>query len=87
MKKFKNLVIGGIETKVFNLILISILLVTVAGLLITNYQNGVLADLTAETSTRQREAIGTIIPLFNSLGVINTPLSSVSYSHTVLALG
>ncbi len=60
MKKFKNLVIGGIETKVFNLILISILLVTVAGLLITNYQNGVLADLTAETGTRQREAIGTI---------------------------
>ena len=60
MKKFKNLVIGGIETKVFNLILISILLVTVAGLLITNYQNGVLADLTAETGTRQREAIGQI---------------------------
>ena len=60
MKKFKNLVIGGIETKVFNLILISILLVTVAGILITNYQNGVLADLTAETGTRQREAIGTI---------------------------
>ena len=60
LKKFKNLVIGGIETKVFNLILISILLVTVAGLLITNYQNGVLADLTAETGTRQREAIGTI---------------------------
>ena len=60
MKKFKNLVIGGIETKVFNLILISILLVTVAVLLITNYQNGVLADLTAETGTRQREAIGQI---------------------------
>ena len=60
MKKFRNLVIGGIENKVFNLILVAVILITATGFLVTNYQNSELARLTAETGTRQREAIGTI---------------------------
>ncbi len=52
--------IGGIENKVFNLILVSVLLITATGFLVTNYQNNELARLTAETGTRQREAIGQI---------------------------
>ena len=52
--------IGGIENKVFNLILVAVILITATGFLVTNYQNSELARLTAETGTRQREAIGTI---------------------------
>ena len=40
------------------LILIAVLLITVTGFLVTNYQNNELARLTAETSIRQREANG-----------------------------
>ncbi len=60
MKKFKNFVFGGIETKLFNLILICVIVITATGFLVTNYQNNVLSQLTAETSVRQRETIGEI---------------------------
>ncbi len=60
LRKFKNLVIGGIENKIFNLILVAVILITVTGFLVTDYQNRVLSGLTAETSVRQREAIGEI---------------------------
>ena len=45
MRKFRNLVIGGIENKVINLVLISILLV--AGVFIASMltQNNVLTSL------------------------------------------
>ncbi|MBQ6595305.1 MAG: SpoIIE family protein phosphatase [Clostridia bacterium] len=57
MKKIKNLVIGGIEQKVFNLILITAVLIAaafIAGLL---YHNRMLADLTAETGEKQLQAV------------------------------
>ena len=57
MKKFKNLVIGGIENKVFNLILITGLLVAGAFLAIILHQTGMLSQLTAETSRKQQTAI------------------------------
>lgn len=60
MKKIRNLVIGGIENKVFNLILITILMtaaVFMAGFL---YQNRMLAKLSEESSLKQRESIGEI---------------------------
>ena len=61
MKKFRNLVIGGIETKVFNLILITIILLAVALGIITMSQNNMLAELTAETSVKQQESTSAII--------------------------
>ena len=57
MKKIKNLVIGGIESKVFNLILFTAILITAAFVSVTMYQSSMLARLTAETSQRQQETI------------------------------
>ncbi len=57
MKKYKNLVIGGIENKLFNMILITtiVLLLTFTGM--TVYQGNMLKDLTQNTSEQQKEAI------------------------------
>ena len=60
MKKFKNLVIGGIQQKVFNLVLVTILLLVAAYTAVIVYQSGSLKKLTAETNLRQKEAIAEI---------------------------
>ncbi|MCR5263122.1 MAG: SpoIIE family protein phosphatase [Clostridiales bacterium] len=60
MKRFRNLVIGGIEHKLFNLILITVAAVTAVFILMTLYQTNMLAGLAADTSRRQRESIGKI---------------------------
>ncbi len=57
MKKFKNLVIGGIETKIFNLILITVILISGAFIAGTQYQSQTLTQLAAETNVRQQTAI------------------------------
>ncbi len=57
MKKFKNLVIGGIENKIFNLILIAGLLITATFLTAANYQTNMLSGLSAETNERQLESM------------------------------
>ena len=54
MKKFKNLVIGGIENKIFNLILITGILITAAFIAVTAYQYNILVNLTTETNGRQQ---------------------------------
>ena len=57
MKKVKNLVIGGIESKVVNLILITVLVISLAynGAII--YQNRVLTQLSAENNEKQEQAL------------------------------
>ena len=60
MKKFKNLVIGGIQQKVFNLVLVTILLLIAAYTAVIVYQSSSLKKLTAETNQRQKEAIAEI---------------------------
>ena len=60
MKKIKNLVIGGIESKVLILILSAAILITAAFLGATLYQSNTLAKLTEETSARQQAAISEI---------------------------
>ena len=60
MKKFKNLVIGGIQQKVFNLVLVTILLLIAAYTAVIVYQSSSLKKLTAETNVRQKEAIAEI---------------------------
>ena len=57
MKRFKNLVIGGIQTKIFNLILLTVLLTAAVFLAVTLYHGKMLTQLTEETGQRQREAI------------------------------
>jgi len=60
MKRFKNFVIGGIQTKVFNLILYTVLLLTVAFMAISLAHSKMLSDLVSESSARQEAAIGEI---------------------------
>ena len=57
MKKVRNLVIGGIENKVFNLILAAVLLTAVVFMSGFIYQNKMLEELSAESSEKQQEAI------------------------------
>ena len=49
MRKFKNLIIGGIENKLFNLILLTGILIAAAFLMVIQSQSSMLAKLTADT--------------------------------------
>ncbi len=57
MKRFKNIVIGGIETKVFNLILATVILLAAAFVAVSQYHSSMLAKLAADSSERQQTAI------------------------------
>ncbi len=60
MKRFRNLVIGGIQTKVFNLILLTVILLSGAIWFLSNYQANILKDLADESNLRQQESIQAI---------------------------
>ena len=60
VKKFRKLTIGGIESKVFNLILLTGVLISLAFIAVIGYQSRMLAALKVETSTRQQESISQI---------------------------
>nr|MBR2121986.1 SpoIIE family protein phosphatase [Lachnospiraceae bacterium] len=60
MRRIKNLVIGGIENKLFNLILVTVLLISAAFLAVMLYQGRMLARLTDSTGEKQRESISAI---------------------------
>ena len=60
MRKFKHLVIGGIENKILNLILFAVILITGAFLAVNAYHNRMLSNLAAESSRRQQSAITSI---------------------------
>ncbi len=57
MKKIRNIVIGGIENKVFNLVLITIILMVGAFTAVVMYQSGKLNRLVDESNEKQQEAI------------------------------
>ena len=57
MKKIKNLVIGGIENKVFNLILVTVVVISLAFQGAFLYQNRMLTALSEETNEKQQEAL------------------------------
>ena len=60
VKKFRKLTIGGIESKVLNLILLTGVLISLAFIAVIGYQSRMLAALKVETSTRQHESISQI---------------------------
>ncbi len=60
MKKFKHFVLGGIEHKLFNLILIAMILVAVAFIAVSAYQTNTLSELSARTNERQQNSISAI---------------------------
>ncbi len=57
MKRFKNFVIGGIQNKVFNLILATVILLTAAYLTVSAYHSRMLSKLAAESSEKQQTSI------------------------------
>lgn len=57
MKRVRNLVIGGIQQKVFNLVLYAIILIMAAYTIVIIYQSNRLAALASETSEKQRQAV------------------------------
>ena len=60
MRRVKNLVIGGIQSKVFNLILVTVILLTAAFTAVSVYHNNMLANLAAESGEKQKTAISDI---------------------------
>ncbi|MBQ7604756.1 MAG: SpoIIE family protein phosphatase [Clostridia bacterium] len=60
MKKIKNLVIGGIQSKIFNLILFTVILLTAANMAVSLYMTHTLSRLAGESGEKQQEAIGQI---------------------------
>ena len=84
MKKYKNLVIGGIENKVFNLILGTIILITLAFMGGTIYQNRVLSQVSAEGSEKQQEAMTeTTNTIMNQ--VVDSSLSKTTGLESLIA--
>ena len=57
MKKVMNLVLGGIENKIFNVFLFTLILVTGAFTAVIGVQSRNLTRVTEETSLRQKESI------------------------------
>jgi len=57
MRRFKKLVIGGIENKLFNLILLTVVLLTAAFAAVSAYHNNLLTDLAAESGEEQQASI------------------------------
>ena len=60
MRKFGNITIGGIQQKIFNLVLITILLIMAAFAAVLLYQSGRLVKLSQETNDSQKQSITTI---------------------------
>ena len=57
MKKVKNIVIGGIQQKIFNLVLITVLLMMAAYTAVVIYQSQNLSVLAKETNDLQKQSI------------------------------
>ena len=84
MKKFKNLVIGGIENKVFNLILATVIVLTLAYQGAYLYQNRMLTDLSNETNEKQQEALTGITENLMS-DVVNNSMSRTTELEAMIA--
>ncbi|MBQ7625269.1 MAG: SpoIIE family protein phosphatase [Clostridia bacterium] len=57
MKRFKFLVLGGIKHKIFNLVLITVILMMAAYSAVIIHQSGYLTTLVGETSDSQKESM------------------------------
>lgn len=60
MKRFRNFVIGGIQSKVFNLILVTVILLTAAYVAVTARHSHMLSKLAAESAEEQQASIAQI---------------------------
>ena len=60
MRKFLNLVIGGLQNKIFNVVLGALVLVTVAILLVVGIQTKKLESVVIEANEEQKKSIGDV---------------------------
>ena len=60
MKRIRNFVIGGIENKIFNLIVATVVVISAVYIAVYLYHNKMLAQLSAESGRQQQEAIAEI---------------------------
>ena len=57
MKRVKNIVIGGIASKIFNLILITMILLTAAFSVVSLVHSNMLSQLSEESGKQQKDSI------------------------------
>ena len=57
MKRFGNMVIGGIQSKILRLILFTVVLLTAAYMAVSVYHSNMLVQLATQSNSRQRAAI------------------------------
>ena len=60
MKKFKSITIGGIQQKIFNLVLVTLLLLMAAYIAVFIHQSGLLSGLVRDTNEAQKASIANI---------------------------
>lgn len=84
MKKIKNLVIGGIENKIFNLVLITTILIVAVYTIVISYQAKNLHNLVAETNGKQKEAIAGTSEMTMD-GVINNTMTNDTMMKAIIA--
>ena len=60
MKKYKNITIGGIQQKIFNLVLITVILMMVVNSVVILHQSRQLSSLVEETSAAQKQSMAEI---------------------------
>jgi len=60
MKRIRNLVIGGIQNKVFNLIVFTVVLISAVNLIVYLYHSRMLTQLAEESNSAQQTAIAEI---------------------------
>ena len=63
MKKYRNITVGGIQQKIFNLVLITLILMVAAFTAVIIHQSGQLTGLSARTNEAQKESISGISEL------------------------
>ena len=84
MKKIKNWVFGGLQQKIFNLVLITIILIVAAYTIVINYQAKHLQALVTETSLKQEASIDEISTMTMD-AVVNSSLNKTTELEAYIA--
>ena len=84
MKKIKNWVLGGLQQKIFNLVLITIILIVAAYTIVINYQAKHLQALVTETSLKQEASIDEISTMTMD-AVVNSSLNKTTELEAYIA--
>ena len=84
MKKFKYITLGGIQHKIFNLVLITLLMMMAVNTVVIIHQSGQLSSLVQDTSTAQKASITDISEL-TMREVLNSSLTQSTQLEAYIA--